>query len=141
VSGNLDYGTGRLTGEIALGADIQHVTSTAVKMALSLLIPPHAEAKLKNYLAPAIENQMTYLTLSTVPGYWFYPAIFGETGGQFAYQSVWLTPTRRSDCPVCGDRTHRVAPCEVPLHAPRLDDLRNISPSATEIVEGEVVEM
>lgn len=140
VSRDLDYGTGRLTAEIALGADIQHVTSAAIKMALCLLTPPEARAGLKDFLAPAIENQMTYLTLSTVPNYWFYPQIFGETGGQFAFQSLWLTPTRRPECPVCGDTGQRIAPLDVPLRAPRLDDLRNLSVPMAEVIEGEVVE-
>ena len=138
VSADLDYGSGRLVGEVALGADIQHITSAAVKMALSLLMPPHSEAKLKDYLTPAIKNQMSYFTLSTVPQYWFYPMIFGKVDGQFAYQSVWLTPTRNPDCPVCGNSAHRVAPCEVPLRAPKLSDLRNLDPLASEAIEGGV---
>lgn len=140
VGRSIDYGTGRLAGEIALGADIQHVTSAAVKMALALLTPAHAEARLKNFLTQAIADQMTYLTLSTVPEYWFYPQIFGETGGQYAYQSLWLTPTRRPECPVCGERETRVQPCDIPLRAPRLGDLRNIATQAGTVVEGEIVE-
>ena len=135
VSSDVDYGTGRLVGEVALGADIQHITSAAVKIVLSLLTPSNSEAKLKDYLAPAIDNQMSYLTLSTVPQYWFYPMIFSGADGQFAYQSVWLTPTRRSDCPVCGDTENRVAPCEVPLRAPTLNDLRKRGTSTVKIVE------
>jgi hypothetical protein len=141
VSAATDYGTGRLTGEIALSADIQHVSSAAVKMALTLLTPYSAEANIKNFLDRAIENQMTYLTLSMVPDYWFYPAIFGETSGQYAYQSIWLTPTRRTDCAVCGDQEHRESPTETPLRAPALGDLRNASAREEEFIEGEIAEV
>jgi molybdopterin/thiamine biosynthesis adenylyltransferase/proteasome lid subunit RPN8/RPN11 len=120
VTPPVDYGTGRLIGEVALGADIQHVSSAAIKMALALLLPDGAEARLAGFLAPALEAGLSYLTLSTEPDYWFYPHLFGETPGQFAYQSVWLTPTRRTICPVCGDPAERVDPLEVPLHSPRV---------------------
>ncbi len=59
--------------------------------------------------------------MSMVPRYWFYPQIFGDAPGQGAYQSVWLTPTRSEECPVCGSPEHRVEPLEVPLRAPRLE--------------------
>lgn len=119
VSPQLDYGTGRLKGEMALGADIHHVTSAAVKVALSLLLDEDSEAALKDFLRPALREGMSYLTLSTVPDYWFYPHIFNEASGQFAYQSVWLTPVRRDECPVCGAADYRVDPLESPLRAPR----------------------
>ncbi len=61
----------------------------------------------------------SYLTMSMVPRYWFYPRIFGDVPGQGAYQSVWLTPTRSEECPVCGSPEHRVEPLEVSLRAPR----------------------
>ena len=116
-----DYATGRLVGEVALGADIQHVTSAAVKMALSLLIPRGAEARLKDFLEPQLASGNTYLTFSMTPDYWFYPALFGETPGQFAYQAVWMAPERASNCPVCGEADFRADPCQSVLRAPRID--------------------
>lgn len=124
VSANLDYGTGRLMGEVALAADIHHATSVAVKMALSLLLPEDAEATLKGFVKKAIASGFSYLTLSMVPEYWFYPTLFGETPGQYAYQSVWLTPERRQECPVCGEVHHRVNPRLVPLRTPQADGIR-----------------
>ncbi len=114
----LDYGTGRLQGEVALGADIHHVASAAVKLALSLLLPAGSEAGLRAFGEEVLASGMPYLTLSTVAGYWFYPQVFGDTPGQGAYQSVWLTPRRSEDCPVCGPPGARVDPLGVPLRPP-----------------------
>lgn len=119
-SPDVDYGTGRTVGEVALGVDIQHLCSAAVKMAFCLLLPDTSEAALKHFLTRAIEERMTYLVLSTVPEYWFFPSIFQETPGQYAYQSIWLTPDRRPECPVCGTQEYRVDPLEVPLRNPRV---------------------
>ena len=121
VSPEVDYGTGRLKGEIALGADIHHVTSAAVKIALSLLLAADDDAKLKDFLQPALNEGMTYLTLSMTPEYWFYPHIFNNASGQFAYQSVWLTPIRNQECSVCGNPDYRVDPLEIPLQAPQVN--------------------
>jgi proteasome lid subunit RPN8/RPN11 len=115
VAGGSDYGTGRLAGERALGADIQHVASAAVKLALSVLEPGAGIGA----LAEEVVSQGTpYLTLSTVARYWFYPDIFRGVPGQGAFQSVWLSPVRREDCPVCGAAEGRVNPLEVPLRGP-----------------------
>lgn len=125
VSADGDYGSnGRVMGEVALSADIHHVTSVAVKMALSLLLPENTQVKLKGFLNPAIEAGFNYLTLSMMPNYWFYPAIFGETPGQYAYQSVWLTAKSREECPVCGSVHHRVDPRQVPLQELQAGDIR-----------------
>lgn len=115
VSPDMDYGTARLVGEVALAVDIHHVTSVAVKMALSLLLPEDAQAKLKGFLNPLIDAKQNFLTLSMVPNYWFYPAIFGETPGQYAYQSVWLNSEHREECPVCGSVHHRIDPRKISL--------------------------
>jgi len=110
-----DYGTGRLAGEAALGADIQHVASAAVKLALSLLQPG---SRLGALAEGAVADGTPYLTLSTVPRYWFYPRIFGDAPGQGAFQSVWLSPVRAEGCPVCGPPAARLDPLEVPLRGP-----------------------
>jgi molybdopterin/thiamine biosynthesis adenylyltransferase/proteasome lid subunit RPN8/RPN11 len=114
----VDYGTARLRGEIALGADVHHVASAAVKLGLSLLLAGSA-APLAALAEDALADGTPFLTLSMVPRYWFYPQVFGDTPGQRAYQSVWLTPASRPDCPVCGDPAGRVDPLEVPLRGPR----------------------
>jgi hypothetical protein len=123
---DVDYGTGRLVGEVALGVDIQHVTSAAVKLALSLLLPAGSAAKLARFAPSAIREGLTYLTMSMVPRYWFYPSLLGEVPGQHAYQSVWLTPERSPDCPVCGDADARVEAADAPLAGPDLAALRAV---------------
>ncbi len=115
-----DYGTGRLVAEHALGADVQHVASAAVKLALSLLLPG---GKLGALAEGAVADGTPYLTLSTVPRYWFYPRIFRDVPGQGAFQAVWLSPVRRDDCPVCGAAEGRLDPLAVPLRAPTREDL------------------
>ncbi|BDG02956.1 ThiF family adenylyltransferase [Anaeromyxobacter oryzae] len=120
VARAIDYGTGRLAGESALGADIQHVASAAVKLALSLLLPG---GKLGALAEAAVAEGTSYLTLSTVPRYWFYPQVFGDVPGQGAFQSVWLSPVRAPDCPVCGAAAGRVEPLDVPLRAPSREAL------------------
>jgi molybdopterin/thiamine biosynthesis adenylyltransferase len=125
VARALDYGTGRLAGEVALGADVQHVASAAVKLALSLLVAGEEDAALAAFAERAVAGGTTYLTMSTVPDYWFYPEVFGDAPGQGAYQSVWLAPARAEDCPVCGAPAERVDPLEVPLRAPSRDAFRN----------------
>jgi molybdopterin/thiamine biosynthesis adenylyltransferase len=123
VAPGTDYGTGRLEGEVALGADVHHVASAAVKLGLSLLV---GEGELASLAEEAVEAGQSYLTLSTVPRYWFYPRIFGEAAGQGAYQSVWLTPARRPSCPVCGDAQERVDPEDAPLRVPRTEALETL---------------
>ncbi|MEM8723243.1 MAG: ThiF family adenylyltransferase [Cyanobacteria bacterium P01_G01_bin.39] len=118
ASRDVDYGTGRLMSEVALGIDIHHVTSVAVKMALSLLLPEDAQVKLKGFLNPQINSAQNFLTLSMVPNYLFYSQVFGDTPGQYAYQSVWLKPQRSEECPVCGNIHNRVSPYTIPLQKP-----------------------
>jgi molybdopterin/thiamine biosynthesis adenylyltransferase len=134
VERDVDYGTGRLPGEIALAADIHHVASAAVKLALSLLLPADSAAGLRTFAEDVLASGMPYLTLSTVPDYWFYPQVFGRTPGQGAYQSVWLTPRRSEDCPVCGPAEARVDPLQVPLRPPSraaFSQLLGADPSST----------
>jgi molybdopterin/thiamine biosynthesis adenylyltransferase/proteasome lid subunit RPN8/RPN11 len=120
VERRTDYGTGRLAGESALGADVQHVASAAVKLALSLLLP---DGKLGALAEGAVAEGTPYLTLSTVPRYWFYPEIFRDVPGQGAYQAVWLSPVRQHGCAVCGPAGGRVDPLDVPLRAPSREAL------------------
>jgi molybdopterin/thiamine biosynthesis adenylyltransferase/proteasome lid subunit RPN8/RPN11 len=136
VSAEVDYGTARLRAEIALGADVHHVASAAVKLALSLLIEPGDGAALASFAEVALADGTPFLTLSTVPAYWFYPQVFGDTPGQGAYQSVWLTPSPAPDCPVCGDPANRVDPLDVPARPPRREALAALLRDADRDVPG-----
>jgi len=126
----MDYGTGRLTGEPALGADIQHVASAAAKLALALLADP--DDPVAGILERPLREGMSYLTFAMVPDYWFYPRIFERTPGQHAFQSVWLTPIRDPECPVCGEPAGRVDPAEADGRSPRLARLREADDAASE---------
>jgi molybdopterin/thiamine biosynthesis adenylyltransferase/proteasome lid subunit RPN8/RPN11 len=126
VEGRSDYGTGRLAGERALGADIQHVASAAVKLAVSVLEPGAGAGAIAE---DAVSQGTSYLTLSTVPRYWFYPEIFRDVAGQGAFQSVWLAPVRKEDCPVCGAPERRVDPLRIPLRAPSREALAALGES------------
>ena len=101
LASDVDYGTGRLKGEIALGCDIHHVTTAATKLALSLLVKDK-ETSLSTFAPAAVDEQQTYFTMSMVPDYWMYPQLFEGVKGQYSHQSVWLTPSRRPACPICG---------------------------------------
>lgn len=107
VSARTDYGTGKLVGEVALSVDIQHVTSAAIKLILSLLIPKDSDVRLKDFVPNAMERGFNYLTLSMKDSYWFYPKIFNEVPGQYAYQGAWLTATTIEECAICGNPEFR----------------------------------
>ena len=113
----LDYGTNRLAAEVGLAADIQHVTSAAVKLALAALTLGR-DCTTSAFLDRALEQGTSYLTMSMVPDYWFYPDIFADTPGQYAYQSVWLAPTCDPACPVCGEIDLRVDPAALAATRP-----------------------
>lgn len=126
ISQRTDYTTGRLAGEVGLAADIQHVVSAGVKLGLARLSARHADAGLSSFGTRILESGSTYLTLSTEPDFWFYPTLFEELPGQYAYQSVWLRPTRDGQCGVCGDEEYRIRPLAVPLKTPGTADLRRV---------------
>ncbi|MBL8929311.1 MAG: ThiF family adenylyltransferase [Kineosporiaceae bacterium] len=125
-----DYGTGRLQGEPALGADIQHVVAASVKITVGLLElvadPDGPTTTSKGLLLEALGLGWTYLMTSTTPDFDFFPKLFESVPGQLAYQSVWLAPTGDPDCPVCGDEGGRVHPLQAASRAPRTDRLRVI---------------
>lgn len=127
VSRDTDYGSGRLVGEPALGCDIQHVASATVKLALSLLLRGEDRAALAGFAPDALAKGFGTLTLSMTPHFWFYPGIFGETPGQFAYQGVWLSFTSAPECPVCGNEEHREDPYDQPLAGPTRESLRDLA--------------
>jgi molybdopterin/thiamine biosynthesis adenylyltransferase len=123
VGGDTDYETGMLKGEVALNADIHHVASSAVKMGLALLSCNSKDLDIRNFLLDLLQKRFSYLTMSMEDKYWFYPKIFKETGGQYAYQSVWLSPEFSPECPICGDQDHRLCPEDIPLANPETSSL------------------
>lgn len=101
VVADTDYGTGRLQGEIALGCDIHHVCTAALKLAVSLLVSSDP-VPLGSFTADVLAKGFHYLTMSMEPDYWFYPRVFSGVPNQYAYQSVWLSARHDEACEVCG---------------------------------------
>jgi len=112
----MNYGTGTLVAEPALGADITHVVSAAVKLLLGLIELSDPSAH-KNTAASLVLGaagaHRNYLQMSMVPNYDYFPQIFEGVRGQHAYQSVWLETMSSPDCPTCG-----VEPTADAMHVP-----------------------
>lgn len=103
ISRKMNYGTNRLTGEIALNSDIQHVSSAALKISYSLIASlKGVESSVSNFIPNAISQEKHFLTMGMEADYWFYPEIFKNTAGQYAFQSVWLTASNLDECHICG---------------------------------------
>jgi hypothetical protein len=102
----VNYGTGQLNAEPALGADISHIVTASVKIAIGLLELSTGEAghSAGNLVATALANRYQYLILSTVPHYSFFPRMFPDARGQHGYQSVWMSAQGDPGCPTCGTR-------------------------------------
>jgi len=127
VKREIDYGSGRLRGEVALGCDIQHVSSAALKLALSLLAAlKSVDGPLAGFTIGAVQRGLHMLTIGMEPDWWFYPEVFRDTKGQYAYQSVWLTTAQRARCPDCGTAGERADPFRNVADAVDVDDLRRL---------------
>lgn len=101
----INYGTGQLIAEPALGADISHVVTVSVKIAIGLLelsSPDASGHSAANLVATALGNHYQFVILSTVPDYDFFPRVFGDAAAQHGYQSVWMSVEQNPDCPTCG---------------------------------------
>lgn len=98
-----DYGSGRRQGEAGLGADITYVTSAAVRVGLSLLCTLSGEkSATRDFVLAMLRQGYGVVTLGMEPDYSFFPDVFAETAGQYAFQSVWLSLEKQDDCPACG---------------------------------------
>ncbi len=114
VERSKDYGTGRLEGEPGLGSDIAFVTAAATKLALTILSAGSGEeTKARQFVVDAMSRKLSVVTFGMVPEYWFYPDVFTATSGQFAFQSVWLSVERNSECPACGEMRTKENPITV----------------------------
>jgi len=110
---DVNYGTGRLPGEQAIAADIQHLDSATVKLSLGVLLREHEELAIASFLEGALKNRFTYLCMSMAPDYWIFPHLLKDAPGQYGYGAIWLTPEGRDDCQYCGSGT-----CEDPAVFP-----------------------
>lgn len=120
----INYGTGRLMAEPALGADISHVVSTSLKVILGtmeLSYPNSQQNSSAAMVLGAVAAGRNFLQMSMVPGYSYFAAIFKDVPGQHAYQSVWLKTESNPDCPTCGTspaEDHFATPVNVAALAP-----------------------
>jgi hypothetical protein len=115
---DVDYGTGRLSGEPAINADIHHLDSATVKLSLSLLLRGMSDLSVSHFIASALQRRFSYLCMSMVPNYWVFPHVFGDTPGQHGYQAMWFTVESRDSCPFCGPPENREDPASFPLAPP-----------------------
>lgn len=101
----LNYGTGTLLAEPALGPDITHVVSASVKIVIGLLecTDPEAGGHSSAFMvASALGRGMNFLQLAMVAKYPGFPESLQRAPGQHAYQSMWLKTMSDPDCSVCG---------------------------------------
>lgn len=132
VTARTDYGTGRLVGEVALGCDVHHVSTAAVKIALSLLMPHDSEGELRDFADPVVQHNASYILFGMAPDYFIFPAIFSQVPGQHAFQSVWAEVEQDVRCTVCGEQNARLDPGQVSIDGPSVETLRDALPT-TEI--------
>lgn len=119
-----DYGTGRLVAEPGLLADIHHVSTMALKLALGALEDDPSTEVYRLYRRAVHENR-TFLQTTMTGDSALVEAVFGPIPGQLAYQSVWLASLERDeDCPICGALVGRSDPYEF-RSRPSLDSLRS----------------
>lgn len=99
-----DYGTGRIAAATALGADVWTLSAVASKLVLSLLhISAGGDGPLASFVASPLAWGTTLLQVATSPKWGVFETWFSSAPGQWAYQSVWSTPTGDAQCPVCGN--------------------------------------
>ena len=116
--GSADYGTGRLTAEVALAADIHSVAAIGVRLGLSSLAGD-CGTPLAAYAdtAAAEHSYALFAAADDVP---IVREVVGDVPAQFSHRSIWLTATSDAACNVCGE-----TPDEPGVVAtPSADDLR-----------------
>jgi molybdopterin/thiamine biosynthesis adenylyltransferase len=127
VDREVDYGTGRLTGEIALGSEIQYVSAAATKVILSLiaLMKGGETVSMHRLALHSLASGQSMAVFASEADFWpeFFDPVFSGTPGQLAFRSIWLTPSSDPGCPVCGSTGHLDDP---------FDDIRP-EPSVSEI--------
>ena len=110
--GEVNYGTGRLDGEPALGADITAISARATRTALALLHRGDP-GPLTDWVAPLLDTGRTLNLSCSVAGWGIFKHVaLPPMDGPFA--SLWVGTAPRPTCAVCGP--NRLPPT-VPLNA------------------------
>jgi hypothetical protein len=97
--GETDYGTGQLVAEVALGIDIQAVTTIGIRLALSALVRQQ-ESSLSSYVNNLGLKQ--YIVLAVDPNDQHISSYFPDIPGQYGHKSLWMQPQKDEGCNVCG---------------------------------------
>lgn len=107
VGRSVDYGSGRLVAELALGPDIAAVATKAAKIVLSLLALTTGAGPLTDWIKPLLMQRRAMMLTTNTAGW----EIFGKLGAQSVgldgpYQSLWIPLSERDPyCPICGKPT------------------------------------
>ena len=96
-----DYGTGRLVAEVALGIDIQAVTTIGIRLALSSLVRGQ-ESSLASYVSELGKKQYVVFAVDPKDEH-ISPYFDPSMAGQYGHKSLWMNPSQDKDCNVCGD--------------------------------------
>ena len=97
--GDINYGTGRLVAESALGPDIVAITARGVKAALALT-QLGTGGPMAQWIEPLSKENRTYHLTSTVRGW----GIFGHISPQSGpFEGLWIKAVPAPGCSVCGD--------------------------------------
>jgi len=97
--GETDYGTGQLVAEVALGIDIQAVTTIGIRLALSALVRQQ-ESSLSSYVNNLGLKQ--YIVLAVDPNDQHISSYFPDIPGQYGHKSLCMQPEKDDECNVCG---------------------------------------
>lgn len=97
-----DYGNNRLTGEVALGADIHFVCCAATKIALSQLNCGQGGQSIRD----AVAAGTNYVIFGMEPDYHLFKHTHASAAGQHMFQSVWLKTEKDDVCSICSGVAH-----------------------------------
>lgn len=97
----MDYSQGRLSGAVALGADVSIVALLAARAGLGVIGLLRGSDTLMD---PVAHSGRNFLQLGLAPGFFDSSGFLAGARAQHAFQSIWAAAAGRSDCPECGGR-------------------------------------
>lgn len=100
-----DYGTGQLVAEVALGIDIQAITTIGIRLCLAALVRDQ-ECSLADYVNELGMKQYVVLAVDPKDAH-ISPYFDANIPGQYGHKSLWMQPTKNDDCNVCGTKTDK----------------------------------
>jgi len=103
LASTVDYGVGRLNGEIALGCNIHHLSTAAIRIVLDCLCLTSESASLGGFVTKALERKTNLAMLCMEPDHWIFPEMLKDSPGQLAFQSIWAETASNPLCPICGE--------------------------------------